>query len=953
MLLNPALNCLTNCPYEINKITGQHWQPIWRGSSINIAQQDIFFTNMGQGISANDLAEMDIDFGQLFRIPLEKIEHIVASKKETSPGKDGIPFLAYKKVFTIFCPLLKECIEHCFYGDSDINIPKSFLELLLIFLPKTISGSLDGNAYYTSKDLRPISIGLCSARLMSSVIRIGLDEYCSKFIGRYQSGFISGRQIFDPISSVLSWFYTRRVQNQGGFVFLIDFSAAFSSISFSFLRRALVWLGWPARMVEAMISLFCGGEHFLRVGGRRMRHSTVLSGTRQGDPCSPLIFVIVLDLFIRYLVKNTSMVESGIYAFADDLGLLINSLPETLASEVPEAFHLFAGSSGPKVNLRKTVIVPVRALSRSAKLVLGSSPWADLLQNVKKCAKYLGIPFGNSCDDFEVYRDAFQIFESRLALLKNSHFSFRTRLLIIDTFLLPVFPYVSSMYLAPKIILDRCRVAILDYVVPFRYLCCETLENLDLYFSVRGCRKFSWVNESSILRNHFGRRFVFQGDHALNPFSVYCKVLQKFEATFHHSYSDFVFNLRQQYINPGLILQKKTYESFRVTSSLNSEVLARYRARFSRWYGIPNFTIGFDTWRDHLKVVKNPFCREAYLKFGLNGWCTKKRARFWLCVQDFHCNFCGRYEDSIEHYINCPTLNSVYRIICRAYNISADDQSWFLSGDFDFFTHFLGVLYMIATLTNVSHTFGTALGVPKYVQLFEHYRCTSKYAFSNIRRRPRHVSDPVCVRDLPFCSFYTVFFEEEFYLVSYIDQDLGLLDLVHPLFLQYSETTVCLDGGSFEVSSDTPVHLFLDGSYKVVGSDEFMGLGIVLLGLASSALEFAVNAENTCTWRSLEAEGFSRRSNVVSEFLCFLHIGDWLLRRASVDSSFRNRKLSFFFDSELVYDIVRHRYNLKTNTVLHRFTWNTLRSLRSTFEDLHFTMYIRTEVISSTVELIN
>ena len=137
-------------------------------------------------------------------------------------------------------------------------------------------------------------------------------------------------------------------------------------------------------------------------------------GLRQGDPLSPLLFVLVMEALGRMLDKAVHdghmsgfdvgrlegrSLEVSHLLFADDTSIFCDAdLDQVLFLHM--ILIWFEAVSGLKINLGKSELVPIG-------MVLN----LDLLLNVLGCKqgtlpmKYLGLPLGAKCKDKSIWKD--------------------------------------------------------------------------------------------------------------------------------------------------------------------------------------------------------------------------------------------------------------------------------------------------------------------------------------------------------------------------------------------------------------------------------------------------------------------------------------------------------------------------------------------------------------------
>ena len=138
---------------------------------------------------------------------------------------------------------------------------------------------------------------------------------------------------------------------------LIDFKAAFPSVSHQFMMFCFKAMGMPASMIRVLQALYLDGHCCISVGGALWEGFSMTSGIRQGCPLSLFIFAVVMDVLLRRLTSN--LTGSHVHkAFADDVGIVLSDLDNQLAALVA-ILDSFEVISGMQVNVSKTVGIPL------------------------------------------------------------------------------------------------------------------------------------------------------------------------------------------------------------------------------------------------------------------------------------------------------------------------------------------------------------------------------------------------------------------------------------------------------------------------------------------------------------------------------------------------------------------------------------------------------------------
>lgn len=151
------------------------------------------------------------------------------------------------------------------------------------------------------------------------------------------------------------------------------------------------WRDWIATLLASSSSKFLING----TPGRKIKHAR---GLRQGDPLSPMLFILTIDPLhrlidlaanrglLRPVLPRAASLRCSLYA--DDAAIFANPDQAELY-HITQVLNLFGNCSGLKVNLNKTEIFPIRCDETTISTVLGSFPG----RIGKFPGKYLGLPF--------------------------------------------------------------------------------------------------------------------------------------------------------------------------------------------------------------------------------------------------------------------------------------------------------------------------------------------------------------------------------------------------------------------------------------------------------------------------------------------------------------------------------------------------------------------------------
>ncbi|XP_075080127.1 uncharacterized protein LOC142165483 [Nicotiana tabacum] len=278
---------------------------------------------------------------------------------DSAGGPDGMTGKFYHSCWDIIGDDLYNMVRAFFNGHE---LPKCVTHTNLVLLPNK-------KEVTTFSDLRPISLGNFSNKVISRVVHERLVKFLPSLISEEHVGFVKGRNIVENILLTQEIVTDIRLRTKAGpnVILKLDMTKAYDRLSWLFLTKVLRKMGFTERFIGIVFGLVSNNWYSILINGQAHGFFKSSRGVKQGNPVSPTLFILAAEALSRGLnALHTNLYFCGFgmpkwspkinhLAYADGM-IIFSSSDETSLMLIMQVLKAYEAASGQLVNKTKSVV---------------------------------------------------------------------------------------------------------------------------------------------------------------------------------------------------------------------------------------------------------------------------------------------------------------------------------------------------------------------------------------------------------------------------------------------------------------------------------------------------------------------------------------------------------------------------------------------------------------------
>ena len=133
------------------------------------------------------------------------------------------------------------------------------------------------------------------------------NTHIHSLISEDQTGFMTNRYIGDNIRLIYDLISYLNKENMPGLLFCLDFEKAFDSVDLKFMFKVLHAFGFGPAISQWIFTFYRHIKSSVAVNGQLSEWFSIQRGCRQGDPISPYLFILCVEILATMIRQNKNI----------------------------------------------------------------------------------------------------------------------------------------------------------------------------------------------------------------------------------------------------------------------------------------------------------------------------------------------------------------------------------------------------------------------------------------------------------------------------------------------------------------------------------------------------------------------------------------------------------------------------------------------------------------------
>ena len=642
---------------DLDRVHVEFYTQLFSEEAVDTACQQHLFSQLNSKLTTEESLSCEGPIS-----PLELAESVKSLALNKSPGPDGLTLEFYLKFWYLLSPLLCRLYQSSFVEQS---LPESLQTSVTRLIFKKRGDVKD------LKNWRPISLLNTDYKILSKALTLRLSRVLGSLVDPDQTCSVPGRSITSNVTLLRDVLDYIERTNEPGILVSLDQEKAFDRVNHSFLFRLLEQFGFGPSFIQWVHTLYTGANMQIILNGYLSSRIYLRRGVRQGDPLSPLLYVLCVEVlasqirsspFISDFLLPGARMHFRVKLYADDTTTFVRNIPSLV--QLFNLVSLYERGSGARLNRSKTEAMWLGAWRSRVDEPLGLT-W------VKKM-KVLGVWFGVVPVEQDNWLSKVVKLEKSINLWKSRSLSFVGKSLIINVLGLSKFYYLARVLLLPDWVSRRVNRVIWPFLwgskietVARKSLSCSVRDGglgiMDFPLKCEALRVSSLVatvndtdDKSFFLCKYFAgwhlARLSPQWATLRDNSSPHTFTPTKF-------YAACIATLSRLDLTFIPLTTKSIYNA--LTKNFTPPSLHRVWAPFLG----PDFSL-----RNHWAKVRDPLCdnrlNDLLWLITLRGVKVRDSLYKWGYIRSDRCAVCGKKE-TIDHcFLHCPRVKRVWSHFC-------------------------------------------------------------------------------------------------------------------------------------------------------------------------------------------------------------------------------------------------------------------------------------------------